>query len=119
MDEKNFVFVAERMRAERKRIGKTQAQIAEDGGVSERTYQDWERRLSPVNIEFLLRVAAQGIDIAYVLTGKREAELSPLTPEETALLDNYRNASAEGQAAARAVLNAVEKRPPRKKAGGE
>lgn len=115
----NMSEISGRLTAERKRVQLRQIEMADLCGVGRATQVRYESGQSSPPADYLLKAATLGIDIAYVLTGKREAELSPLTPEETALLDNYRNASAEGQAAARAVLNAVEKRPPRKKAGGE
>ena len=69
-------------------------------------------------------MAAHGLDHLYVLTGQRGLHtVGALTAEESAVLDNYRHATPEGRAAARAVLYAVEKsappRPRRKAAGGE
>lgn len=61
----------ERLKTERKRLRLTQREMAERSGSSEpsqRRYEGGDRR---PDAEYLEKVAALGIDIVYVLTGKR------------------------------------------------
>ena len=122
MNTEIIVLLSQRLRAERNRLGLSQAEMAERGGVKPRTYQDWERGVSTVAAGFLMVMGQQGLDVIYVMTGTR-GEPSSLSAEEQALLDNYRAAKEEGRAAARAVLASVEKQPPtapgRKSAGSQ
>lgn len=113
-------LMIERLKTERARLKLTQPEFAELGGIPGRTYQDWERGLSPVAAEFLMAIAAHGVDVTYVLTGHRDAMATKMSADETALLDNYAHAGEEGRAVARAALSAVKKpaRAPRKKAAG-
>lgn len=118
-------LLVERLRAERARLGLSQAEMAERGGTKMRTYQDWERGVATVATEFLLAMGAHGLDVVYVLTGKREATLGLIPADESALLDNYRAADAAGQASLQAAgaAFAQQGRPgvakPRKASGGE
>jgi transcriptional regulator with XRE-family HTH domain len=60
--------------------------------------------------DFLARLVPLGVDVMYILTGQRsKPDESTLTPDEHALLDNYKHADEDGRAAARAVLSAVKK----------
>lgn len=62
-------------------------------------------------------LAALDVDVSYVLTGHRaHMQAAPvdslrrsLTPEEAALLDNYKAADEQGRATARSVLDALAK----------
>ncbi len=100
-----------RLREERVRLNREQAEMAELLGAKPRTYQDWERGVSAVSSEFLGTAAALGVDVLYVLTGQRtEPVESTLTPEERALLDNYQHSDEEARRSARLVLNALAQR---------
>lgn len=55
--------------------------------------------------EVLERMAMQGIDIQYVLTGKP----ARVDMQESALLDNYRNSTPDSQAIIRKIGAALEK----------
>ena len=117
-------FLRDRLQEERRRLGLTQKQMGALGGKPERTYQDWESGKAMPSVDYLLSIAQHGADMLYILTGQRGlTTVNRLTAEEAAVLDNYRHATPEGRAAARAVLYAVEKsappRPRRKAAGGE
>ncbi|MDA8455277.1 peptidase S24 [Acidovorax sp. GBBC 3334] len=64
-------FVGERLREERERLGLRQPDMAAIGSAKARTYQDWERGIASVSAEFLSAVADRGLDVAYVITGRR------------------------------------------------
>lgn len=118
--EKNYTAIGDHLREERVRLGLSQDELGEIGGVTRRTVTAWERGDQFPNAAFLSLAASKGMDVSYVLTGIRSVPLeSGLTPEEVALLGNYRSADADGQAAARAVLFAVTKPQKKAAAGGE
>ncbi len=125
MDTENRAVFAARLREERDRLGLSQADIAARCGAKPRTYQDWERAVASVSVEFLsTALTTVGLDAVYVLTGIRTPpeqlpvrdgtpvatklkEPRYLTPEQEALLDNYNAADERGRAAARSVLDAL------------
>lgn len=60
-----------RLREERVRKGLNQADFAALGGVSKNSQLSYERGSSPANVEYLLALGAQGVDVAYLMTGRR------------------------------------------------
>ena len=93
-----------RLVEERTRLGISQADMAAAGDIPPRTYQDWERGVSPIKAERFVLLAAVGVDVLYVLTGQRGVDtVGLLSAEESALVDNYRAASPVHQASLRAV----------------
>lgn len=74
MDTENRALFAARLREERERLELSQAEIAERCGAKPRTYQDWERAVASVSIEFLsTAMTTVGLDAIYVLTGIRSS----------------------------------------------
>ncbi|SFJ25217.1 helix-turn-helix domain-containing protein [Albimonas pacifica] len=61
-----------RLREERKRLGLTQIQLAEHGGVSLSSQKLYEKGRSPA-CTYLAVLDGIGVDVLYVLTGRREA----------------------------------------------
>jgi len=111
MTEEIRLFVGARLREERERLGFSQSAFGQLAGVSLRTEQDWERGVSSVRADFLSIAATHGVDVLYVLTGQRSQPVeSALTPEEQALLDNYKHSDEASRAAARRVLDALAQR---------
>ena len=80
----NLLNLGERLRAERKRIGATQAALADMGGIKRNALVKYEKGENSPTVEFLYRLAENGLDVAYVLTGAR-IEYS-LRPNEQILL---------------------------------
>jgi len=97
-----------RLREERKRLGLNQTEMGVLGGVSKDSQLNYENGSRSPDAEYLMAVAAAGVDIAFVLTGNRSLP-SSLTPEERALLDNYKHADEQGKDAARRVLSSLAK----------
>ncbi len=85
MEEEIRVLIGSRLREERERLRFSQQAFAELGGVSMRAEQDWERGVSAPKADFLAVAVEHGVDVLYVLTGKRAqpAETAPMTDEET------------------------------------
>lgn len=109
--EKNLTSIGPRLKEERERVGRSQEQFAEAGGVSRRTVLAWEKGEQFPNAAFLATASAMGVDVLYVLTGNRMHPVeSTLSPDESALLDNYKHADEDGRSAARRVLDALAQR---------
>jgi transcriptional regulator with XRE-family HTH domain len=61
-----------RLIEERKRLGLNQDKMAEKGGVAKRTYCDYESGVSEPKASFFSAIAAEGVDVQYILTGTRK-----------------------------------------------
>lgn len=59
------------LRQERLRLGFTQTQLAEVGGVSKATQVAYEADSTKPHAEYLSHVAGVGVDVAWLLTGHR------------------------------------------------
>lgn len=83
-----------RLRLERERLDLLQPDMAALGDVKPRTYQDWERGIAVVSAEFLAVVAGHGVDVGYIVTGKRGSEsVGDLSEAESTLLARWRSGS--------------------------
>ncbi len=60
---------AMRLKAERVRLGLTQAELAELGGVHVNSQAGYEKDSSSPTAEYLARVATHGVDIGYLFNG--------------------------------------------------
>ena len=94
----------ERLREERERLGWTQVDAADTAGIRREMWGRYERGVAAPGADVLQALARSGVDIMYLLSGVRS---SALTPEEAALLDNYRHVDREDQAAARRLLDSL------------
>lgn len=123
MGTNNCSTVGDRLRAERERLGYSQSDFGGLGGQGKTTQINYEKGGTSPTTDYLLALAPHGVDVVYVLTGKRGIDtVGLLNAEEAALVDNYRHATEAGRAAARSVLHAVQKPSPaarRRAAGGE
>jgi len=74
--------VGARLRDERKRIDRSQAELGAVGGVNRDSQAAYETGKRSPPSEYLLAVGEVGIDIVYVLTGEKRREgLSPFASE--------------------------------------
>ena len=97
------MHIGDRLREERERLKLNQTDFAGLSGASLRSQIDWESGKSFPNAKVLAAIAAAGADAQYILTGIRSpaivsetsAHYAPLSPRETALLDNYRHIADE------------------------
>lgn len=85
----------ERLREERKRLGFTQDEFATIGGLQKQAVFNYEKGIRSPDADYLRALADVGVDVQYVITGKRSCE--PRPGREEALLDNYRAADEEGK----------------------
>lgn len=115
-------LVAPRLTEERKRIGLSQAEVAETCGISREMWGKYERGKAVLGSEVLFRFAAAGADIQYVVTGIRSGTVPALDTAERLLLENYRRCTPKAQAnlvqtsallAAGLAADATEKTPPK------
>lgn len=78
-----------RLCEERERLGKTQADFAALGRVEKRTQANYEAGTRVPDGNYLAAAAAAGVDVLYVLTGRRESKantfslLDPVRPDTT------------------------------------
>lgn len=104
---------ANRLKEQRKKLGYTQAQIAEICGVSGRMWGDYERgKYFPRN-ENLIAIEKAGIDVQYVMHGEQRSDFrQPEKPskEEQELLDLFRQASDLGRAVILSAARGAEKK---------
>lgn len=83
------MHVGQRLWQERTRLGLTQTEMAQRGGVVMRTYADYESGRSSPKAENLQRWADTGVDVLFIVTGK--ADTSVLTADEAIALAHWRN----------------------------
>lgn len=106
---------------ERERLGLTQQQFADIGGVTKTTLFNYENGRDPSS-SFIASIATVGADVLYILTGVRlqtATEAKPANQREAALLDNYRNTPESLKRNAEETLSAFAQLKPSKKASGE
>ncbi|KRC32041.1 MULTISPECIES: helix-turn-helix transcriptional regulator [unclassified Lysobacter] len=106
----------DRLRQERKRLGLTQQQMADIGGVRKQAQLKYEAGQSSPNAEYLALVQMHGVDVQFVLTA---APSSALAGDEAELLRRFRTATPELRAAALAVLATSVSAPATVISGGE
>lgn len=76
----------QRLKEERKRLGKTQAELAEAGGVRRLSQIQYESETTAPALRYLSGIATAGADLAYLLLGSRLGD-APLTPEQEERID--------------------------------
>ena len=64
------VFIGGRLRQERERLGLNQQELALVGGVTRKTQYSYEAGVRQPDTAYLARVAARGVDIAWVVKGE-------------------------------------------------
>ena len=102
-----MVDFGNRLKEERKRLGLNQSEIAEHGGVSLQAQFRYEKGERMPDAAYLAGIAKAGADIQYIITGIRAGQAEPLTQEEAALLENFRDLSETGKKAVKATTDAL------------
>lgn len=87
--------IGQRLREERKKLGKNQTEFGALGGVLMGAQINYEQDKRQPDAAYLSSIAANGADVLYILTGQRSLCDNDLSPDEAALLDNFRAISAE------------------------
>lgn len=100
-----MVSIGDRLREERVRLGLTQPQIGEVGGVTKKTQMLYESGERAPDANYLSAIAAHGADVRYVLTGERDyTPPPPVSADEQLVLQYYREASPAVRKAALGAL---------------
>lgn len=87
--------IGKRLRAWRKEKGLSMPEISAKTGLSTGGLSAYERDEKLIGAKPLLALWSEyGLDIAWILTGKKDGEL---TPEEQKLIDTFRGCSPIGQ----------------------
>jgi len=87
--------MGERLRIERTRLGLSQEALAAIGGVKKLTQLQYEANKTAPDADYLVAVAVEGVDVAYVLGLQRGG--TGLSPRQEALLRNYDAADDDGR----------------------
>lgn len=95
--------ISKRLLEERKRLKMSQTEFAQCAGTTKKSQIEYEKERLPAFAAYLAAIAAAGVDVQYILTGRRSAE-PVLTPKERLLLAAWNAASPELQTAVLAVL---------------
>lgn len=84
--------VGDRLREERDRLGKNQTEFGELVGVSRGTQKAYELGSSSPDVRYLAALESCGVDVLYVLTGRRTPAAADAPSEDEAkVLEQYRS----------------------------
>lgn len=97
---------AERLRRERSRIGLNQTDFGRSAGVGLQTQSRYETAGTKPNAEYLAALAANRVDVVYLLTGER-SESARIGADASAFLDEYLDLPPSQRALARELVRAV------------
>jgi transcriptional regulator with XRE-family HTH domain len=100
--------LGDRLREERNRLDMTQEAFADACGINKRGQVRYEGDVQVPGGGYLAAAAELGIDVNYVLTGRRLNELEPV---EARVLSAFRAASDEVQRIVLAALGAADRVP--------
>ena len=102
-----------RLREERERLGLSQQEMAEAGGVKKMAQWTYEKGERHPDTRYLAAIAALGADVLYILTGQRTpvAGAVPISAGDRVLLDNFHAAPEQVQAGIKTALGAFADAP--------
>lgn len=90
-------LIGQRLRQERERLQLSQSVLAEETGVGRKTQYNYEEGDRSPDTNYLVKAAAIGVDVVYVLTGARmppaavtSQGVQPISEDEQALLSRFR-----------------------------
>lgn len=100
--------VGERLREERERLGLNQTDFGKLLGVSRGSQKNYELGASSLDLKYVAALEDNGVDAAYVMTGRRSTPLGQrFTPAEEELINQYRSITPSDQEAIRRFLKAM------------
>ncbi|KUM45032.1 helix-turn-helix domain-containing protein [Pseudomonas sp. EpS/L25] len=100
--------LGDRLRQERDRLQLTQDELGQLGGVNRNSQGKYEKGERNPDSVYLEAVAAAGVDVLYVLTGKRQPlEEVSLAPDEQEVVGYYRGMSDVSKDAVRRMTFAL------------
>lgn len=95
-----------RLVEERKRFGLNQADFGALASCARNTQANYERDERYPDSRYLSALADKGVDVLYVLTGRRTPDIGDITNDEIELIKLFRAAPLAVKAAALAALTA-------------
>ncbi|ROO34500.1 transcriptional regulator [Pseudomonas sp. AF76] len=100
--------VGERLREERERLGLNQTEFGLLLGVSRGTQKNYELGANSLDLRYVAALEENGVDAAFVLTGRRATPLGQLyTAVEEELILQFRGLPADDQKAIRRYVKAL------------
>ena len=105
----NIELIGARLKDERRRLSLNQEDFAAVGGVKKPSQIAYEQGKRSPDIAYLMAVAAIGVDVLYVLTGKISSDA--LTDDENTLLAGYRKLDLRGKAGALGAISGMSTPP--------
>ena len=93
----------DRLKEERERLGLSQTDFGAIGGVQKLAQINYEKGPRVPDLTYLAGISAAGADVLYIVTGQRLPGTPALTPEESALLDNFRHSPPAARKAIKAT----------------
>ncbi|WP_363169570.1 helix-turn-helix transcriptional regulator [uncultured Lamprocystis sp.] len=107
MDRWSLLDFAARLREERNRLGLTQAEVCEAGGVQPRAQVHYEKGERTPDAEYLAGLRRIGMDVLYVLCGQRGSDQPPGMDPAAEVLNLWRGLPREQQTAVRVILSGL------------
>jgi transcriptional regulator with XRE-family HTH domain len=98
-----------RLREERNRLGMSQEEFAAISGVGLNAQGRYERGMRSPRADYLMSIAARGVDILYLLTGVQYCP--PATDEEAMMLQGVRRIGADDRQAIRQIITTLAQQP--------
>ncbi|MBC3301064.1 helix-turn-helix transcriptional regulator [Pseudomonas sp. SWRI18] len=80
--------IGQRLQEERQRLGYSQQYLAQAGGVTAREQHGYEQGEDLPRADYLAALAAHGVDVVYVITGKRATVVNISREQAQTLIDN-------------------------------
>lgn len=90
--------VGMRLKRERLRLGLSQREFGETGGIEANTQGKYENDKRLPRADYLAAISAMGVDVLYVLTGRAASTITDLSSSESMVLTNYRSLAEEDKA---------------------
>lgn len=101
--------ISERLKEEREAAELSQQALADRCGISLRSQQNYEKGDRSPDAEYLARLAENGLDVLYILTGQRGQSVNAqavLPESDRILLSNFHAAPEQVQAGVKTALGA-------------
>lgn len=96
------------MREERERIGLSQGAFGELGGVKANAQGNYEKGERYPDAAYLAAVAERGVDVLYVVTGRRvPVDTSSLSADEAEVVKLFRNLAEDDRESVRRMTHAL------------
>ncbi|HGJ5879086.1 MULTISPECIES: helix-turn-helix domain-containing protein [Arsenophonus] len=87
-----MLYIGDRIKEERKLLGLTQAQFAQQVGVQTMSQFNYEKGKRAPDAIYLEKAAIVGVDVLYIITGQRTPNLNGITNDEAEIIRLYRSA---------------------------